>query len=49
MSWSLHFKSKGVFAGINSAVPRAAGIVLVAFSTTPEPDINKAMLGPFNA
>jgi len=46
VSWPLHLKSKLVFAGINSTVPRAAGIV---FSIAPEPDINKAMLGPFNA
>ena len=38
-----------MFAGINSTVPRVTEIVLVVFSTTPEPDINKAMLGPFNA
>lgn len=49
MSWPLHLKSKLVFAGINSTVPRVAGIVFAVFSIEPEPDINKAMLGPFNA
>lgn len=49
MSTPLHLKSKVVFAGINSTVPRLTVIDVEVLSTTPDPEITMAILGPFNA
>ena len=49
MSTPLDLKSKHVFAGMNSTVPRFTGIGAEDLSMEPEPDITIAILGPFNA